>query len=164
MNELREIYHISNEQERINYLLEESGGELTPEIEEALIISQDNLMAKAEDFAASILAAESIARIAKERASELQTLAKKNEKKAAVMRDAIGSAMRAFGMDKITANLYTFSFRKSVAVEIDDEVRVPARFTKVSTSVDKVAIKNALKRGELVEGAYLVEGQNLQLK
>lgn len=42
------LYNITSEQLRINELLEESGGELTPEIEEALIINKDNFIAKSE--------------------------------------------------------------------------------------------------------------------
>ena len=41
------LYQISEEQQRLNAMLEESGGELTPEIEEALAINRDNLQVKA---------------------------------------------------------------------------------------------------------------------
>ena len=49
------IYQISAEQQRINEMLFESEGELTPELEEALAINEANLAIKAEDYATSIL-------------------------------------------------------------------------------------------------------------
>ena len=42
------LYTITEDQRLLNAMLEENGGELTPEIEEALRITEDNFIAKAE--------------------------------------------------------------------------------------------------------------------
>lgn len=41
------LYSIAEDQRLINAMLEENGGELTPEIEEAMIITEENFLAKA---------------------------------------------------------------------------------------------------------------------
>ena len=57
-------------------------------------------------------------------------------------------------------------FRKSEQVKIDDENNLPKEFIKekITLSADKTAIKKAIKSGQEVAGAELVEVQNLQIK
>jgi len=55
-------------------------------------------------------------------------------------------------------------FRKSEAVSILDMAKLAENFLRVKTEADLTAIKDALKKGEAVEGAELVEKQNIQIK
>lgn len=57
-------------------------------------------------------------------------------------------------------------WRKSVAVSITDESKLPKAFLKeiVEVKPDKTAIKDHLKKGEDVPGACLEERQNLSIK
>ena len=48
------LFKITSEQVRINDMLMETGGELTPELEDALIINADNFQVKLENYATSI--------------------------------------------------------------------------------------------------------------
>lgn len=59
------------------------------------------------------------------------------------------------------------SYRKSVSVSVADEsVITDERFIRVkeSRTIDKLALKEALKSGEQIQGAELVESQNIQIK
>jgi len=58
------------------------------------------------------------------------------------------------------------TFRKSTAVNITDESKLADAFKKTETvvKIDKKAIGDALKLGEIVDGAELVENQNIQIK
>lgn len=56
------------------------------------------------------------------------------------------------------------SWRKSVAVEVDADAKLPDRFQRVKVEPDKAAIKEALKRGEKLSYARLVERLNMQVK
>lgn len=59
------------------------------------------------------------------------------------------------------------SFRKSVVVvDVADVDKLPEEFKRVKTTIDadKVALKEALKGGAVIDGATLVEKQNLQIK
>jgi len=70
------------------------------------------------------------------------------------------------GRDKVETTKVRVSFRKSVAVSIDDEKALPADFVveTVTTKPDKTAIKKAIQSGQEVSGASLVENRNLQIK
>lgn len=54
------------------------------------------------------------------------------------------------------------SYRKSVVVDVDDDFS-DERFITYEPKVSKTDIKEALKRGEDVSGARLVEKQNVQI-
>lgn len=59
------------------------------------------------------------------------------------------------------------TFRKSEAVQIDDESLIPQEFTRSKTVVepDKTAIKNAIKNtNAVIPGASIVVNQNIQIK
>lgn len=55
-------------------------------------------------------------------------------------------------------------WRKSTAVEVDADAKLPDRFQRVSVTTDKMAIREALKRGEKFSFARLVERMNMQVK
>ena len=57
------------------------------------------------------------------------------------------------------------SFRKSESLEISDVYRIPEDFLKYQEpSVDKAALKKAIKDGAAIEGAEIVENYNIQIK
>jgi hypothetical protein len=55
--------------------------------------------------------------------------------------------------------------RKSVSLEIIDEDKIPAIYSKIEVKIDKAAVKEAiLKRGEQIEGCVIRENTSLQWK
>ena len=48
------LYDLTTEQMVINRMLEENGGELTPELEQALMITEENLSVKTEGYCKAI--------------------------------------------------------------------------------------------------------------
>lgn len=69
------------------------------------------------------------------------------------------------GGEKIRTDRCEFRWRKSEQVTIISEDVIPEKYKKVKTveTVDKTAVKKALKAGEIVVGASLTTKQNLQL-
>ena len=59
---------------------------------------------------------------------------------------------------------FKISWRKSEKVEITNEDIVPAEFVKQTISFDKLAMKDAMKNGNVIEGVQLVETQSIQIK
>lgn len=100
---------------------------------------------------------------------EITTLSERARVKsnAAARVKAIVSAFMEPG-EKLSDSRVELSWRKSQAVEIDDRPaeQFPEEFrrTKITVEVDKTAIKDALKNGAAVEGARLINKQNLQIK
>ena len=58
------------------------------------------------------------------------------------------------------------SYRKSDSVDVTNFEELPEEFikTKIEKTPDKVAIKNAIKDGNKVNGAKLVTNYNIQIK
>jgi hypothetical protein len=66
--------------------------------------------------------------------------------------------------EKFSTPLVEISYRKSTEVVVDDLSAVPFIYTTHEIKPDKVAIKDALKRGETILGARLAEKLNIQIK
>lgn len=77
----------------------------------------------------------------------------------------IKNAMLINGIEKIDTNLGSIKFTKSTSTEIFDESLVDKKFIETITTekISKEKIKKALKSGEEVQGARLVENKNLKI-
>ncbi len=143
-----------------------SEGEVTPELEQELIINQEQLQEKAVNYGYVIKQLGHEVNAVDIEIKRLQELKKRNNNAIERMETAISNAMQLYGIDKVESSFLNLSFRKSESVEIVNEAQLTPEFvnTKQVTTPDKVAIKTALKRGDVVEGAVLVINQNLQIK
>lgn len=67
--------------------------------------------------------------------------------------------------EKVTGTDFAISWRKSTAVNVLDEKAIPPTFLiPQPPKVDKTGISKALKSGETVSGAELIERQNMTIK
>lgn len=158
------LYAITSEQLRINELLEESGGELTPEIEEALTLNEENFLVKSEGYIESIARFKALAEAADVRIKEMQRIKKTAENSKRRLEERLLWALQTMGRDKVEVGLRKLALRMTTAVNITDETAIPAEYIKVETSVDKMRIKEALKSGEVIIGAELVTNQSIQIR
>lgn len=69
------------------------------------------------------------------------------------------------GGNKFETTRVKISYRKSTAVAVDED-KLPAKWTNVveTRTPDKNRIKEALKAGESIDGAMLIETNNIQVK
>jgi len=143
-----------------------SEGELTPELEQALIINETELKEKAVNYAYVIKQLGHEVNAVADEIKRLTELKKRNEKAIERMETAISNAMQLYGIDKVDSSFIKLSFRKSESVEVINEAQLTEQFTTTKTTVtpNKTAIKEAIKNGEVVEGAVLVTNFNLQIK
>lgn len=160
------LYGITSELNAILAQLEELGGEITPELEQALAINEEQFVQKAEDYGHAILNLKAMATAAKAEKDRLAALQKFYENAQKRLTDALSTAMQVFGQDKVENATMRLSLRHSTATEVDDLDQLPAEYktTKVEVVADKTAIKNAIQSGEAVPGAHLVENVSLQIK
>lgn len=88
---------------------------------------------------------------------------KSAENKAKSLKRYLDSALNG---QKFNTTKVAISYRKSTSVEVLDVEKLPEAYRKTVTTVsaDKTAISSALKAGELVDGATLVEKNNLSIK
>ena len=71
-----------------------------------------------------------------------------------------------FGIDELKTPTLKVNFRKSESIEIENEDLIDDKFKveKVTKSISKTLIKEAIKNGENVLGANISVNYNLQIK
>ena len=158
------LYEITQEAQYLAVLLETE--ELTPELEEALIINQDQLQAKAVNYAKVIANYQAESDAIDQEIKRLKAMKESRDKKVEWLKESVKKAMLVSGIEKVESPLFKLSVRRSEAVEVDLVEALPNAFQNVKNVVtaDKVAIKEAIKRGENITGARLIENFNLQIK
>ena len=101
----------------------------------------------------------------KERAAEMIERAQQHAKRAEWFKNYLANQMQAVGKTEFESALNQVKFRKSESVDYDAD-KLPDEWyvTKTVKTVDKIALKKAIKAGQEVEGAWIVEKQNIQIK
>lgn len=158
------LYELTNEHRLICEAIEEAGGEITPEIEAMLAINAENFATKAEGYAEIIAKYTQMADNAKQRIEQLQQVKKVAENAVKRMKERILDAMTEYDLNKIECGVHKFSTRTTKAVEITDEALIPNQYIKVTTSVDKTALRADLMAGVAIEGAELRENKSLTIR
>ena len=102
----------------------------------------------------------------KEEERNLSTRRKQKERKIDSLKGYINYAMELSGRKSLESPRCKVSFRKSSSVEVPDINALDEDYITKTIEIkpNKVAIKEALKEGKTVEGAEIVERQNLQIK
>jgi hypothetical protein len=161
---MKSIYQLTTEALEIASLLEEN--ELTPEIEQVLVINQDELKEKALNYAYVIRTFEDDVTSIDNEIKRLRSLKEAKTNSIERLKESISTAMNIYGIEKVESPLLKLSFRKSEAVEITNEEVLPLSFKteKVTYTPNKTKIKEAIKNGETVFGAILQINYNLQIK
>ena len=162
----KSLFNISTEMQMIINELMETGGELTPEIENALIITQDQLQSKSIGYAVVIRAMEYQNATIDAEIKRLQDHKRTRTNTVERLKNALSMAMQVCGMEVIEDATTKITFRKSQTLEIIDETKVPKKYKTqvVTTKIDKNAIKADMKNGDKIKGVELITNQNLQIK
>lgn len=119
------IFNISQELEDIFYQIEENGGEITPELEERLAITEDKLHDKLDSYRRVYSKFMSDAKTCKEEETRIAKLRKSKESQAERLKDTMLTAVQQFGalgksgnrlINLPDAKLYT---KASACTEVD---------------------------------------------
>ena len=156
------LYNIKSEY--LNIAQELTEGELTPELEQALMITESNLQEKAINYGYVIKNFESEVDIIETEIKRLNDLKKARVNAVDKLKTNISDAMQLFGILEVKAPTFKMNFRKSESVEIYEGLSQEYITEKISYQPDKIAIKNAIKEGKTVNGAGIIINYNLQIK
>jgi len=158
------LYEITRETLELASLLETE--ELTPELEAMLVINQEKMEVKVNNYAKVIANIQSDSEAIDQEIKRLKAMKDSKERAITRLKDAVREAMLVSAIDKIESPLFKLSLRRSEAVEVDIVEALPSQFINIKNVVtaDKVAIKEAIKRGENITGARIIENFNLQIK
>jgi len=158
------LYEITREAQELAFLLEIE--ELTPELEAMLVINQEQLQNKAGNYAKVIVNIQSDSDAIDQEIKRLKAMKESKDRAVTRLKDALREAMLISAIEKIDSPLFKLSLRRSESVEVDIVEALPSEFINIKNvvSADKVAIKEAIKRGQNITGARLIENFNLQIK
>jgi seryl-tRNA synthetase len=158
------LYQITKDYLEIQQILETE--ELTPELQQALMLSQKQLQTKGGGYAKIMANKQSNVDGATAEMKRIKAYIEQEQKQIDRLKNALLQSMVLTGTDKLECDFFRFSVRRSEAVEVDLLEALPANYVteKTTKSADKVAIKEAIKRGENITGARIIENFNLQIK
>jgi hypothetical protein len=161
---MNSLFNITARAKQLALALEE--GELTPDLENELVINQNELQIKSENYAYCIKTLEGDVSIIDEEIKRLRALKEAKTNAIERMKEAVVNAFQIYGITEVKSPTLKLSLRRSESVEVINQDQLPECFIKAKTTYtpDKVAIKDAIKSGLTVEGAVIVENFNLQIK
>lgn len=160
---MKSLYEITTEQKSLINEIELMEGEITPEMEKQLMITESQLQNKSIAYLEVIKRKESFNDLIDSEIKRLQQLKKTNNNLVGRLKDNLLEAVKAFGGFQVGTQKFTT--RKSSAVIVEDVNSLPKEYKsiKVTESADKKAIKEALKGGKEIEGCYIQENLNLKI-
>lgn len=96
----------------------------------------------------------------------LQSLKKNYENKTKRFKEYVTYSLEKLGLTKVETPMGILSLRKSSSVNVIDEGKLDMKYMKekIEFTVDKTKIKKDIKNGVAVNGAYIVDKNNLQIK
>lgn len=133
------IFDINEEYLKIIQELEESGGEITPELEERLNITRDQLESKLKAYYAIIKQNEALIDLSKDEKNRLNDRQKAKENLIDRLKKIVAYTVEQFGEVKPKAKNKSLSFdtlsvslKETDALEIEDVNKIPTMYLKVS--------------------------------
>lgn len=162
------LYNIMEEHKVLLQQIEAADGEVSPELDEQMNLTNDQFEDKAVSYGYMVKHFEDESTTIGNEIKRLQAMQGKADKRSEWFRFKISEAMKLFGIDEVNKNNLRLFFRKSKSVEIEDESKIPAEYLTIipeQRRPDKAAIKAAIEKLELeVPGATVIEKKNLQIK
>lgn len=158
------IYQI--EQAYIGLADQLTEGDVTPELEAQLAITEAQMQEKGRNYGYVIKQLETDCEAIDNEIKRLTALKKTRSNAIDRLKSTLSQAMQLFGIMEIKTPTLKVSFRKSKSIEIVNESQIDRKYIMVKTveSISKAAIKTDIEAGIEVLGATQVESLNLQIK
>lgn len=159
----KSLYDINTSQRELMLEIENLEGEITPEMEQQLEITESQLQQKSVAYLEVIRKKESFTFLIDNEIKRLNALKKQNNNVITRLNENLLQAVKTFGVYEVGTN--KFGTRKSSQVIVEDINSLPEKYKtiKVTESADKIALKEALKNGEEIHGVYIQENFNLKI-
>jgi hypothetical protein len=158
----KNLFRINEDIFRLYQQIDDNGGELTPELEEQLTITENDRESKCEGYVSVIRMFKSKSQLIKDEAKRLLDAARTYDKSIERLEDNLLSSIVQLG--NIKTNFVSISTRRNKSVEIADDVEIPLQYQRVKIEANKTAIKEALESGIDVPGATIVEKYSLLIR
>ena len=159
----KSLFNITLEQKVLMHEIESMEGELTPEMEAALQITEAELQQKSIAYLEVIRQKEGFNSLIDAEIKRLQQIKKAGNNVIARLNENLLSAVKTFGTYEV--GLQKFGTRKSSQVIVEDVNSLPEQYKviKVTEAADKMMLKKAIESGEEIKGVYIQENLNLKI-
>lgn len=142
-----------------------ANGDLTDEqLKEALVALEESKVEKCGNAICYLNMLKHGIEDMKAEEKRIATMRKSLESRAKNLESAFAYVLKNMGDKEVITKYGVMKVRKNPpAVVIDDLSKVPTKFQhqKIEVTLDKVAIKNAIKAGEKVDGVHIEQGEKL---
>ena len=157
------LFNINEEHRFLMQDIESMEGEITAEIESRLIINAGQLQSKGIAYLAVIRNNEQFVNSINDEIKRLQALKKRATTSNDYLKDSLLNAVKLHGDFEV--EFTKFGTRKSESIEVENVNGLPAEFktVKIVEAADKIALKAAIKGGQIIEGVTLKENLNLKI-
>lgn len=158
------LYQIALKYRSIEDKLYEMEGELTPELEQELEITEAEREETIKNYFYLINEKDVEIDGLKEKVKQFQDILKRKTITRDSLKKQIVKSIAMFG--DIQVDEFHLGIRESKAVNVFDESNLSDEFirTKIVKDPDKTAIKKAIESGKEVKGAEIIINQNLKIK
>lgn len=162
---MNSLFELSVEANRLEELLLESGGELTPEFETWLEQINTHLETKADSYAHVIDKLNANISMLRENAQAYTQAARSLENAQERIKSRIKEALEAMGRTQLRGNRKAFVLSNCPTRLVINEADLDSSYTIIKTDYvpDKERIKAALKDGIAVKGAHFEGGKALRI-
>ena len=170
---------IINQTAELEAILEESGGELTPELEEAFDRLSQDMTKKVDGYGFLMRKLKANIDASKEIIKQMQAAVKAKENNLKNLKEHLAYNMQFYGMDRLAGDTCTLSLRNSTSLETDDAVllspyqdiiqsaqnELPS-WIKLKAEVGKTELKAAFKEGDenMPAGMNYKNSKSLQIR
>lgn len=157
------LYEIRQEIENLMNLIDEDGTieeSSFAQLEELAIAEEDKL----ENIGLLLKNWTAEAKAIREEEKALADRRRATENQAERLKEYAGNYMLKSNRSEFKTAKVRLSFRKSTAVQVDDDELIPDEFWQVKKEISRSLISKALKDGQAVAGCQLIERQNLQVR
>lgn len=161
------LYDILHGLRVVEAMIDNAGGEITPETEAALAGLEGSLETKCDNIAALIDEAEADVTANQDRANRFAAKARMAGNKADRLKEWLKGALEAAGRDKVKGERFAVAVQQNSAPSIrwDGEPwTMPEQFTRIRVEPDGDRIKEAHKAGTLPEGFTVKRGTHLRIR
>lgn len=172
------LFQLSNEMRMLEDALWESGGELTPEIEQALAENAESMAKKVDGYNAVLRSFAYKSDVLDAEIKRLTALKKTAENAQKRIREHVVDIMNAFDIDKLDGAYCKISKTKSTKTEVNEELllsgvqfaidsvaKTMPPYVTLETKVSKTALKDYINEtGITPAGVKFVDSYSLKIK
>lgn len=158
------LMQLVDESSDVIQMIRASGGEVTEEIQQMLLVTESNFAQKVDNYNIVLSRLEMEKEYWAEMAKKIQAVAKGYDNSLNFLKSNLKNAMLTLDKTEMMGDGYRFKLSKSKPIVEVDADKVPAEFLdeEVVYTPNKEKIRQALAEGRAVEGARLKESYQLR--